>query len=108
MLQAQLQLDGTQQLNGFPDGFPEWLRANHGIYSAFVRSSLTMCRAGRAHYSARTIVEKMRWDTDLSETNSRFKISNNMIPGMARLAMQQYQELDGFFNTHRDDCARPV
>ena len=74
----------------YPEGFFYWLRNNQHLYDEFERRALQMARV-RSRYSARTIVEVMRWNTDLRQgPDIVFKISNNMIPGMARLWMQQH------------------
>ena len=58
-----------------------------------------MALVGRKRYSARTIIEVLRWDSDLREKNKLFKISNNMVPGMARLWMARYgRKHPRFFN----------
>jgi len=62
---------------------------------------LKMARV-RKRYSARTIIEVLRWHSDLAEPKgSLFKLSNNMTPGMARLWMKKHsQEHPGFFSLH--------
>ena len=69
----------------YPAGFFHWLNSNKHIYRAFSNKALAMARTGRPRYSARTLVEVLRWDTDLADTSTTFKIDNDMIPGMARL-----------------------
>lgn len=73
-------------LSHFPPKFPQWLEANFGIWRAFAGKAFTI-RRRRERYSARTIVETMRWESDLREDakTSPFKIQNDAVPGMARL-----------------------
>jgi len=93
MNQAPLDFDDK-----YPDGFFRWLQANARIYTEFERRALCMARAGRKHYSARTIVEAIRWNTDLQDSDSIFKINGNYVPGMARLFMETHDEqYPGFF-----------
>jgi len=84
----------------FPPGFELWLSKNKPIYNSFVGKALAMSYK-RDRYSARTIAESIRWESDLRDSNNLFKINNNWVPGMARLAMREYPKLKGFF-TCRD------
>lgn len=49
-----------------------------------------MAMTGRTRYSAKTIVEKIRWDTELHDTDVAFKINNNYTSGLARRFMEEY------------------
>ena len=83
----------------YPEGFFHWLSQNQHIWEAFERRAYQMALVGRKRYSARTIIEVLRWDSDLREKNKLFKISNNMVPGMARLWMAKYgRKHPRFFN----------
>ena len=75
----------------YPPGFWKWLAdpQNHNLYQEFERRALQMAKR-RERYSARTIIEVMRWNTDLRDTSVTFKIQNNMVPGMARLWMRDH------------------
>ena len=76
------------QINdGYPDGFFHWLPKNRKVYREFERRSLQMARTGRKRYSARTIIEIMRWDSDIADSEKTFKINDHSTPGMARLFM---------------------
>ena len=75
----------------YPEGFFHWLQFNEHIWLQFERHALTMA-AKRDRYSARTIIEVMRWNSDLREQQGKplFKLSNNMTPGLARLWMAKH------------------
>ena len=79
--------------------FSDWLQLNRPIYDSFVAAALKMKRTGRGHYSSRTIVELLRWHSDLRDSDTSFKINHNMAPQMARHAMRTNFELAGFFRT---------
>ena len=87
-----MQIDFMQQhQDQYPDGFFHWLSQNQHIWKAFEEKAYIMAAvAKRPRYSARTIIEVMRWDSDLREKNKLFKISNNMVPGLARLWMAKH------------------
>jgi hypothetical protein len=75
----------------YPEGFFWWLRENFHIWKAFEEKAYMMAAvAKRPRYSARTIIEVMRWDSDIREKKPLFKISNNMVPGLARLWMAKH------------------
>ena len=75
----------------YPEGFFHWLRNNQHIWKAFEEKAYIMAAvAKRPRYSARTIIEVMRWDSDVREKKPLFKISNNMVPGLARLWMAKH------------------
>ena len=93
MNQAALNFD-----SGYPANFFRWLQANSQIYNEFERRALRMARAGRKHYSARTIVEAIRWNTDMRDSDALFKINGNYVPGMSRLFMETHgEQYPGFF-----------
>lgn len=82
----------------YPPGFFAWLQINRHIYRKFKRRAFMYKRAGRSHYSARAIVQELRWQTkDRQKGDHTFKINNIHTPGMARLAMAEHEELKGFF-----------
>src|SRR5210317_391777 len=76
----------------YPAGFWRWLTENEHIYDAFKIEAIRMALTGRKRYSARTIVELLRWQSDLKDSDKTFKINGNYVPGMARLFMQEYGE----------------
>lgn len=87
-------------LHEYPDGFFHWLELNPQIWNEFEVMALKMAKK-RPRYSARTIVEVMRWNSDLRQHDVTFKLSNNMTPGMARLWMQKYgKAYPKFFSLH--------
>lgn len=79
----------TEEQVKYPEGFWHWLTKpeNAKIYAEFDRRAHEMAQR-RKRYSARAIVQVIRWHTDLSEHDELFKINNNMIAGMARLWMR--------------------
>jgi hypothetical protein len=74
----------------YPAGFWRWLAENEHIYDAFKIEAIRMALTGRERYSARTIVELLRWQSDLKDSDVTFKINGNYVPGMARLFMSEF------------------
>ena len=82
----------------YPPGLSHWLKRNQHIYRKFTQMAFDQKRLGRKHYSARAIVQRMRWDTNIRQAGDQtYKIDNVMTPGLARLAMRDEPELKGFF-----------
>lgn len=78
--------------------FPKWLSENWGIWQRFEREANKVYAMGRPHYSARTLIEFLRHETALREADSEYKITNNVVPDMARLYVTLYPERSGFFD----------
>lgn len=81
----------------FRSDFAEWLTANFPLYHEFHHRADALWRRGRKHYGARTIFESIRYDTDLKEQGSEWKINNCFIPDCARLYQIYHNDRDGFF-----------
>ena len=82
----------------YPPGFFLWIKKNQHIYRKFKQMAFMEKRLGRKHYSARKIIQDMRWDTNIRQAGDQtFKINNIFTPGLARLAMRDEPELKGFF-----------
>jgi len=91
----------TENRSKYPDGFFHWLSKNQKVWIAFEAKALQMARTRRKRYSARTIVEVLRWHSDISDHTTLFKLSNNMTPGMARLWMEKHgDQFPRFFSLH--------
>lgn len=95
----QAVLNFTTDRDGYPAGFWKWLESNEPVYRAFCSHAFRMAMRNRKRYSAKTIVELIRWNTDLSDSEKTFKINNSYTSGMARLFMAEYGDrYPGFFS----------
>lgn len=63
------------------------------LFCGFAFELLLRGRSG----SAKLIFERMRWEYLISTTDVEFKLNNNYTSRMARLAMDTYPSLRGFF-----------
>ena len=92
---------------------PEFLAAlpdNLHVYAAFEREALQVVRRGWKHYSARTIIEVLRHQSALADTDAQFKLNDHATPGWARLFALLNPEHAGLFefrrvNNKRDERA---
>lgn len=91
----------------FRADFPAWLAENAHVFHAFCREADRIWHRGRSHYSARTILEVLRHESALSDTDPQFRLNNNSAPDMARLYTLLHPERVGFFETrHQFGSAR--
>lgn len=77
--------------------FEAYHRDNPPVYEAFVRFTMQAIRAGRKHVGSKDVVEKIRFESAVSEKNSEFKINNNFTPFLARKFMKDYPRYAGIF-----------
>lgn len=86
----------------FRNDFAGWLAANQPIYAEFERQAKQIA-SRRNRYSARTIAEVIRHNSQLSEVGSEWKINNNRVPDMARLFSLKHPQYAGFFQLRNSD-----
>jgi hypothetical protein len=78
------------------DRFKKWHQANPHVYREFARLA-TLMKTKRTKYSARTIIEKMRWDYDIQTTGDVFEINGDFVPLFVRLLIHHRPEFASFF-----------
>ena len=81
----------------FKKGFIAWLSDNEHIYREFCVESNKIYSMGRKHYSARTIIEFIRHNSELREASGGYKINNCAVPDMVRLYIMQHPGRESFF-----------
>jgi len=70
------------------------------VWALFVRFSLEMIERGYSHYSAQSVIERIRWEKDAgSDGTTAFKINNNFTAFYSRAFMRVYPQYEGFFRT---------
>lgn len=67
------------------------------IYSLFDEYAKMMAETGRKRYSAKCIMERIRWDQDMKYREGEFKISNSFTSLYARLFVYMNPEYKDFF-----------
>ena len=81
----------------------DYHRAHPEVYQRFVRFTKQAIDAGRRNYSARVIIERIRWETEL-ETGGDFKLPNAHVAFYSRLFMEDHPAHAGFFRTAQSDA----
>lgn len=91
----------SNPFDGYPSNvvarFKTWHHQNPHIYEQFKTLANQMRVRGRQRYSARTIIEKMRWDYDIKTTGDVFEINGDFVPIYVRLLIHDHPEFAGFF-----------
>ena len=76
--------------------FFTYYKKNPKIVERFLELSGQM-RQHKRHYRSRAIVDRIRWDHDISGSDGKFKIRNHQKAYLARLAMALQVVPAGFF-----------
>lgn len=86
-----------------PDPDQVFDRDNPGVYALFVKLANDVRGRGKARYSARAIVHRMRWWYEFEvKENAEFKINDHSAEYMARrLATEQPEQFGRFFEFRR-------
>lgn len=79
--------------------FETWIQANPGFWRAFVNLSLQMRRQGMAQWGSKAACEVLRYAAYVQSVGEEFKIPNDFSSRLARKAMAEVPELEGFFET---------
>ena len=99
-------------MNALDRSFLKFHKENPHIYKLFCKYSLEAIASGQKVYSARGIVFRIRWFTDVETRSSEpFKINDHHSPYWARMFMRDWPQHDEFFRTRlatADFSALPV
>jgi hypothetical protein len=68
----------------FRPGFGEWLASNWPLYERFETEALKIAKR-REHYGANTIIEYLRHETMLADTDAEWKMNDAWTSSLARL-----------------------
>ena len=77
----------------------KWHKKNPQVWELFQKFTFEAIESGRTHYSTNSVIERIRWYTDIETSGDVFKINNNHAPYYARLFHLEYPQYDGFFRT---------
>lgn len=77
-----------------------WISQHPQIEALFQRYALKAANTGRRHYSAKAIVELIRWNEEV-EGGRPFKIANFVTPYLALRFMDTHPECAGIFKSNK-------
>ena len=83
------------------EAFERFHAANPHVYAAFTLYALRLAAKGRRRYSARTIIEVIRWTHDVETTGPEYRINDHYSPYYARLFHADHPEHAGLFETRK-------
>ena len=102
-------IDGNDRLR---QEFSQFHRDNPRVWDLFKKFAMQAALSGRKQYGAQTIIERIRYHTDIETVengrNKSFKLSNIHVAFYARMFHRHFPEYDGFFrvrNSAADDTA---
>jgi hypothetical protein len=82
--------------------FQAWLAKCPEVYAKFKSMAFRIRATGKTRYSAKTIVEVIRWDHDVATVgDDGFKINNIYTSRMVRKLIGEHPEFSGFFETRK-------
>ena len=86
---------------GIPEQFIKFDEDNPHVYELFCKFTWQAINAGRRHFGAAAVWQRMRWYTQIEAADrySSFKLNNNYHPHYARKFMDDNPEYEGFFRT---------
>lgn len=82
--------------------FKQFHRDNPHVWAEFERRALAMWKrlgdlGEDQRYSARTIIEVMRWHARMETTGDQYKFNDHHTPFYARMFLEEHPECAGFF-----------
>ena len=80
---------------------------NEPLYRAFLRLADRLVAAGREHYSSRSLLEILRWETAVGDLSAEYRINNNFSRPFALVAMADGHVPPEFFATRERKGVRP-
>lgn len=83
------------------DEFEIYHAENPHVYQMFEAFTLQVIGTGRKYFSARAIIERMRWQSLIEDNSEAFKISDHPMPYYARLFERNHPAHVGFFKKKR-------
>lgn len=92
----------------FRVGFLDYIDQNWHLWEGFETRAFQMSKTGRTHYSAKTIIQVLRFHTDLAETDSEFKVNDKWAADFGRLFMLRHTKHRGFFKTKVSEHRVPL
>ena len=79
--------------------FQEFHYDNPEVYTMFKHFAFKAMDSGRRKYSARAIMERLRWELNIQTKSEDYKINDHTIPHYARMFLRDFPDHEGFFET---------
>lgn len=82
------------------EAFTEYHKNHPHIYSEFKKLSYKMLATGRKRYSAKMIINVLRWESDLRAVGEEFKVTDRFQSMYARMLAFHDPQFEDFFEFH--------
>ncbi len=79
--------------------FFQYDQNNPDVWELFKMFTTEAIKAGHERFSSQSIIERIRWKTNVESKNSKFKINNDFAAFYARKYHKYNPQYDGFFKT---------
>lgn len=95
---AQIESIIANSEHEYSAGFANWLRLNHSTWKQFAITARRAFELNHQHrFGAQAIIEIIRWETVIAGHDVTFKVNNNIGADLARLTMDCYPDMKGYF-----------
>ncbi len=74
---------------------------NPHIYELFKKFTFEAIERGHKHFGSQTVINRIRWYTNIETKGDPFKINSNVSAYYSRLFMKQFEEHDDYFRTRQ-------
>ena len=81
--------------------FNQYHLENSQVYELFKKFTFQVIRRGLNNFSAESIINQIRWFTEVETVGDEFKINNDYKPHYSRKFMKDFPEFEGFFRTRK-------
>lgn len=91
----------------------DWVPENRHVIAEFERIIRQLKSRGRKTYGGQAIQEYLRFNSEIGERGSEFKLNNNSVALLTRFIMYRDSAYDGFFQVRTigdlpEEKARPI
>jgi hypothetical protein len=90
----------NQPLN-WQQRFELYDKENPHVYELVKKYTFEAIASGQKHFSMASIIERIRWFTEIETTGDPFKINQNYQTYYGRKFMQEFPQHEGFFRTRK-------
>jgi len=90
------------------DAFKKFHKNNPHIYKEFCHLARKIRETGREKYSAKMIINVIRWNHDINSKGDSFKVNDKFQSLYGRLFVYNNPEYLDFFNFRNRDCAGSI
>ena len=91
----------NQMPSNWQERFVEYHQENPHVYELVKKYTFEAIASGLTHFSMASIIERIRWFTEIETSGDKFKINQNYQTYYGRKFMQEFPQHEGFFRTRK-------